>query len=76
MNALAIEREIHEQLSLMPPEKQRQVLDFARTLAAKQHPSTSGRSLMRFAGAIPTEDLAVMASAIEEGCEQVNPDDW
>ena len=52
------------------------MLDFARTLAARQIPSTSGRALARFAGTIPTEDLAVIAAAIEEGCEQVISNEW
>jgi hypothetical protein len=35
-----------------------------------------GRQLLRFAGAIPPEDLALMERAIEEGCERIDGDDW
>jgi hypothetical protein len=34
------------------------------------------RDLLPFAGSIPHEDLEAMTQAIEEGCEQVNGDEW
>jgi len=30
---------------------------------------------IRFAGTIPQEDLAAIAQAVEEGCEQVDPNE-
>jgi hypothetical protein len=36
----------------------------------------SGESLLRFAGAIPKDELDRMTQAIAEGCEQVDPDEW
>jgi hypothetical protein len=33
-------------------------------------------SARELAGIISKEDIALMEKAIEEGCEQVNPDDW
>ncbi|MDB5353848.1 MAG: hypothetical protein JWN24_301 [Phycisphaerales bacterium] len=36
---------------------------------------TPGPSLLRFAGAIPQEDLRAMSKAIEEDCERVG-DEW
>jgi len=71
-----IEKELRDQLDQLPAAQQRQVLDFARTLAAKKHQTASGRALREFAGAIAKEDLALIAEAIDEGCEQVNPDEW
>jgi hypothetical protein len=73
---LAIEKELREQLEQLPAAQQRQVLDFARALAAKKRQATHGGALTRFAGAIAKEDLALIAAAIDEGCEQVNPDEW
>ncbi len=35
-----------------------------------------GQALLRFAGLVETDDLALMQRAIEEGCEQVQPDEW
>ncbi len=71
-----IEIELREQLDQLPADQQQQVLDFARALAAKKRGATGGRVLSRFGGAITKEDLKVIAEAIEEGCEQVNPDEW
>jgi len=72
----AIEKELREQLDLLPAAQQRQVLDFVRALAAKKGQAASGQALNRFAGTIAKEDLALIADAIDEGCEQVNPDEW
>ena len=35
-----------------------------------------GSSLFEFGGTIDREDLDRMSKAIEEGCEQVDPDGW
>jgi hypothetical protein len=70
-----IERELREQLDQLPADQQRQVLDVARALAVKKHATASGKMLSQFGGAITKEDLELIAQAIEEGCEQVNPDE-
>lgn len=72
----AIEKELHEQLDQLPAAQQRQVLDFARTLVGRKRQVPSGRALSEFAGMIAKEDLALIAQAIDEGCEQVNRDEW
>ncbi len=71
-----MEKELLKQLEQLGPEEQRQVLDFVRTLAPLKRRGTPGESLLRFGGAIEAADLAIIAQAIEEGCEQVNPDEW
>lgn len=71
-----MEKELLNQLDQLGPKEQRQVLDFARTLAACKKGGTPGECLIRFAGTIDAADLAIIAKAIEEGCEQVNPDEW
>jgi len=72
----AIDKEIREQLAELPLAQQRQVLDYARALAARKRHARSGQALSQFRGTIAKEDLAHIAHAIEEGCEQVNPDEW
>lgn len=71
----AIEKELRKQLDKLPTAQQRQVLDFVRTLAARKCQTVSGRALSEFACTIAKEDLALIAQAIDEGCEQVNPDE-
>ena len=69
MVSATVKNEILAQLNKLAPEQQRQVLDFARTLAQTKPRGVPGGELLRFAGTIPPEDLQVMARAIEEGCD-------
>jgi hypothetical protein len=69
-------QEILEQLAELTPEQQRQVLAFARSLARPTWVGTPGYALLPLAGTIPIEDLEEMARAIEEGCEQIDLDEW
>ena len=71
-----LETEIREQLSQLPLEQQRQVLEFARTLVATRVHGVPGQALLRFAGLVEADDLAAMQQAIEEDCEQVHPNEW
>ena len=71
-----LETEICEYLHQLPLEQQRHVLEFVRALAAVQVRGVPGQALLRFAGAIDASDLATMAQAIEDGCEQVHGEDW
>ncbi len=61
------------QLDKLPHDLQLRVLDFAKTLAPK---GVEGKSLLRFEGAIPGDDLQLMSQAIEEGCEKVDISEW
>ncbi len=65
-----------EQLETLPATLQQQVLEFIQTLKASTPPGVPGRQLLRFAGAIPADDLQLMRQAIEEGCEQVDMNEW
>lgn len=71
-----LKNQILEQLERLPDDKQKQVLEFARTLDTTPLLGVPGKDLIRFAGFIPIEDLLLMEQAIEEGCEQVNLNDW
>jgi len=72
----ALKREILDQLDKLGIEQQQQMLRLARALAAPRPEGVSGKELLRFAGAIEHDDLQQIAQAIEEGCEQVNLDEW
>ncbi len=71
-----LQNEIGEQLRVLPLDEQRLVLDFARALAVSKIQGVPGKQLLRFAGTIPSEDLKRMSAAIEEGCEQVEINEW
>ncbi len=66
-----LETEICAYVHQLPLEQQRHVLELVRTLVAAQVHGVPGQVLLRFAGTIEASDLATMAQAIEDGCEQV-----
>jgi hypothetical protein len=65
-----------EQLRTLPDELQWRVLEFTRALAVSTPHGIPGRQLLGFAGAIPPEDLGRIRRTIEEGCEQVDTNEW
>ncbi|MBM3333875.1 hypothetical protein FJY63_04365 [Candidatus Sumerlaeota bacterium] len=65
-----------EQLRTMPCELQWRVLEFTRALAVSAPRGVSGQQLLRFAGTIPPDDVQRMREAIEQGCEQVDVNEW
>lgn len=71
-----LEQELHEHLSHLGIEQQRQVVDFARALAVSQVRGVPGQALLQFAGTIEADELALMQCAIEDDCEQVNAHEW
>jgi hypothetical protein len=68
--------QIVEQLRDMPQSLQWQVFEFTSTLKDSRIRGVSGQQLLRFAGAIPSDDLHLMQEAIEQDCEQVDLDEW
>ena len=58
-----------EQMEALPYELQWRVFEFTRALVASKPHGVPGRQLVRFAGAIPADDLQLMSQAIEQGCE-------
>ncbi len=70
--------EINQQVAHLTPGQQMEVLSFVQSLGTKPSAvlGTPGKELLKFAGTIPHEDLEAMKAAIEEGCEQVDPDSW
>jgi hypothetical protein len=64
------------QMKNLPQELQWRVWEFTRTLTVTTPQGISGTQLLRFAGVIPREDVKVMKEAIEQGCEQVDSNEW
>jgi len=75
MNTSVMDKVI-EQLQALPYELQWRVLEFTHALAVSIPRGVPGRQLLGFAGAIPPDDLQLMRQAIEEGCEQVDANEW
>jgi hypothetical protein len=75
MNTPVIDKVI-EQLKGLPHELQLRVLEFTRALTLSTPHGVPGQQLVRFAGAISPEDARLMHEAIQQGCEQVDADEW
>jgi len=75
MDTPLIEQVIKHMQSL-PYESQRRVLEFARALALSTPRGVPGHTLLRFAGSISADDVERIRKAIEQGCEQVNANEW
>ena len=71
-----IVEKVLEELKCLPKDLQWRVLEFTRALAGSAPRGIPGRQLLRFAGAVPENDISLMSEAIERGCEQVDTDEW
>lgn len=65
-----------EQLQSLPQELQWRVLEFTRALALSTPQGVPGQQLVQFARGISPEDIQQMIETIEQGCEQVDSDEW
>lgn len=76
MSTTSIQDQIAERAAKLPPEDQKRILAFVETLSLTQPKGVPGNSLLPFAGSISEEDADLMLQAIEEGCEQVDLNEW
>ena len=65
-----------EHLKALPHELQWRVLEFTRALALSTPHGVPGQQLLRFAGTIPPDDVQLIREAIEQGCEQIDANEW
>ncbi len=75
MNSNIVEMVV-EQLKDLPSRSQWRVLEFTRALNLRTPQGIPGQQLLRFAGAISTEDVNAMREVIENSCERVNANEW
>jgi len=75
MDASIVDKVV-EQMNALPNELQWRVLEFTRALTLSAPRGVSGKQLLRFAGAVPQGDVRLMREAIEQGCEQVDANEW
>ncbi len=72
----SIIEQVVEQLNKRSQSLQQQVLQFAQSVAQVRRSGTPGQNLLKFAGIIPSDDLTLMAEAIEEDCGKVCLNEW
>jgi len=66
--------QIVQQVSAMPHPLQQKVLKFVHGLGQAVLQGTPGKSLLKFAGSIPQDDLMLMQDATTRDCERVDCD--
>lgn len=76
MIAPSLERQILDEIGQLEEPEQRRVLEYVRMLSRGTIRGVPGTSLLKWVGAIPSEDLKEMSKAIEEGCERIDHDGW
>lgn len=67
--------EIQAELSSLAPDAQRRVLQYVRCLK-RDKGGTPGTVVADFAGTVSVDDLLLIQTAIENGCEQVDLNEW
>jgi hypothetical protein len=72
---LKIKEALLARLEELPEERQREVLNFARSRPPSPR-GVPGRELLRFAGTLDEASAREMTDAIEQGCERVDLDEW
>lgn len=74
--AQRIEKELHEQITRLKDDQQLRLLEFARSLSDSPVRGEAGKKLLCFAGTIEKDDIVTIGTAIEDGCEIVNSNEW
>jgi hypothetical protein len=67
--------EVIELIKSLPLSEMKEVKDFAEFLKAKKTVKPKA-SFSEFCGIIDKKDIKAMMSAIEEGCERVDTNEW
>jgi hypothetical protein len=76
MTENTVAQELLDHLRRLDSSQQLQVLAFVRSLAAGTPRGVPGGDLLAFAGCLDQAEGEAMRAAIEEGCENVEPDEW
>ncbi|MFZ5830330.1 MAG: hypothetical protein ACOY3P_09585 [Planctomycetota bacterium] len=71
-----LQAELLRQVERLSPDDQEKVVTFAAHMADLHATASGDRPWMNLAGIWPEEDANEVMRAIEEHCEQVNPNDW
>lgn len=56
--------------------KQLSLLNYMKSIAQKEQKSNRNKKLLELAGSISKKDIKLMEEVINEGCENVDPNEW
>ena len=72
----AIKEQILNDLDRLPPDRQLRAAELVHSLLAPPLQGASVEALMSLSGTLDNQSAREMTDAIEEGCEQVDLDEW
>lgn len=72
----AIKEQILNDLEQMSPQEQKRAAEIVHGMVTPSPRGASIEDLMKVAGTLDDESAREMIAAIEDGCEQVDPDGW
>lgn len=73
MASKTFENEFLKNLELLSKEQQNRVITYVKALL-KRTKTNNQQALLQFAGSFKSEDVQEISSAIEAGCENIDPD--
>jgi hypothetical protein len=76
MTRSEISQRLQHSISLLNIEQQQRLLEFIDVLITKPKSIEKRNPLLQFAGAIPKQEVEKMEKAIQEGCENIDKNDW
>ena len=71
-----LKKKILEDLNKLPEEKQKRVQEFTHALLISKPKNKNGKGILNLAGIMNDKDAEDMIKVIEEGCEQVDLNEW
>jgi len=73
MASKAFENEFLKTLELLSKEQQNRAITYVKALL-KRTKSNNHQALLQFAGSFTSKDVQEISSALEAGCENIDPD--
>ena len=74
MISKSLENEILKSLNLLEKEQQDRVLNYIKSLLKRSKGSQA--NLLQFAGSFDSKELEQISKAIEDGCENIDKNEW
>lgn len=71
---MSTQNQILETIKNFNKDQQFKLLEFIKSI--KPSKRKTGKDLLKFVGKIPKSDLKIMQSSINEGCENIDKNEW
>jgi hypothetical protein len=76
MISKSLENEFLKSLNLLSIKQQNKALEYIRALLKASESNNEREALLQFAGAIDANAITEITQAVENGCENIDNNDW